>query len=158
MAADEKPGIASLLGYLRDSGYSEVTVRRIERLYEASKMPVDEFLKLSVGKIAGLYNGLTPENTHGAGKKTLEAFDRLSRHYRTETLFAAKAAAAKSDEAARVEDVAKRRLEDEFLGLDMDLNVLSEVVAGLSTMFGSCTLKMLLDVYRRKLEGGPKQA
>ena len=158
MADEERPGIASLLGYLRDSGYSEVTVRRIERLYEASKMPVDEFLKLGVGKIAGLYNSLTPENTHGAGKKTLEAFDRLSRHYRTETLFAAKAAAAESDEAARVEDVAKKRLEDEFLGLDVDLNAMSEVVAGLSTMFGSCTLKMLLDVYRRKLEGGPKQA
>lgn len=145
-------GKEELLGFLRDSGVSEVIVGRLGRLIDAFNGNIPQFMAATDGQLAATYNKfINPEKDgtkkKGLGESTLTAFDMLRRQYAVlnKRNDAAVKEKQEKDEATTASAVDK--LKAELLARNIDLKVLSETVAWLQIAFGSVTLGELITHY-----------
>lgn len=140
----------TLLGFFKDSGTSAMIVGRIDRLID-SLGGVDKFIAATTGQIEAAYNKEHPESKWGLGKATLDAVDLLRSRAKNAAYCARKAEDEKKNNENEVKVAAACALRREFLSVKMNLKVLADVVAGVSTMLEDCDLSMILGLYRRKL-------
>lgn len=139
----------SLLGFLKDSGVSAMVVGRVEKLIEAFDDNIPQFVIATHGQLEAAYNRLHPmtAGSKGLGDATYDAFDKLVRRYK-ESQRSAKAVANERQEVEkRLEKAAAESLRSEFLGRDIDLKKMSELIAWMSMKFQMMKLKDLLDWY-----------
>ena len=143
-----------MFGFLRDSGFSTAVVNRLERIYEATKLQMKDFVNMTEGQLMATYNKhLNPDGGKGLGQATLAAFDKLKARFRQMAATERRINEAETRVEAETKEAAFEKMKSEFLGKEIDLKVMGEVVAGLSTMLESCDLKMILDVYGKKKGG-----
>lgn len=147
-------GNNEMFGFLRDSGFSAAVVNRLERIYEATKLQMKDFVNLTEGQLMATYNKhLNPDGGKGLGQGTLAAFEKLKARFRQMAATERRINEAETRVEAETKEAAFERMKSEFLGREIDLKVMGEVVAGLSTMLESCDLKMILEVYGKKKGG-----
>ena len=147
-------GNNEMFGFLRDSGFSTAVVNRLERIYEATKLQMKDFVNMTEGQLMATYNKhLNPDGGKGLGQATLAAFDKLKARFRQMAATERRINEAETRVEAETKEAAFEKMKSEFLGKEIDLKVMGEVVAGLSTMLESCDLKMILDVYGKKKGG-----
>lgn len=149
-----KMGSNELWGYLRDSGVSEAVANRLKRLFEATKLEMANFVNLTEGQLMATYNKyLNPKGNKGLGQATIRAFEMLRARFRQMAATERRISEAEVKVEAETKEAAFERMKSEFLGREIDLKVMGEVVAGLSTMLETCDLKMILEVYGKKKGG-----
>lgn len=147
-------GNNEMFGFLRDSGFSTAVVNRLERIYEATKLQMKDFVNMTEGQLMATYNKhLNPDGGKGLGQTTLAAFDKLKARFRQMAATERRISEAEVKVETETKEAAFDKLKAEFLGREIDLKVMGEVVAGLSTMLESCDLKMILEVYGKKKGG-----
>lgn len=147
-------GNNEMFGFLRDSGFSAAVVNRLERIYEATKLQMKDFVNMTEGQLMATYNKhLNPDGGKGLGQATLAAFEKLKARFRQMAATERRINEAEVKVEAETKEAAFERMKSEFLGKEIDLKVMGEVVAGLSTMLESCDLKMILEVYGKKKGG-----
>lgn len=147
-------GNNEMFGFLRDSGFSAAVVNRLERIYEATKLQMKDFVNLTEGQLMATYNKhLNPDGGKGLGQGTLAAFEKLKARFRQMAATERRINEAETRVEAETKEAAFERMKSEFLDKEIDLKVMGEVVAGLSTMLESCDLKMILEVYGKKKGG-----
>lgn len=143
----------SLLGFLRDSGVSATICTRIGELINAFNGNLDQFVIATDGQLEATYNKSHPGSSKGLGKGTFKALDMLRGRYRHANSAIRKAEEADRAEKAALRAAATENLRNEVLGESINLKIMGEVVAGLSTMLDECDLDMILEVYHRKTKG-----
>ena len=140
----------TLLGFLKDSGMSNIIVGRIGMLID-SFGGIDKFLAATTGQIEAEYNRTHPSSDRGLGKVTLDAIDHLRNRAKNAAYCVRKMEDAKEKSESELKAAASYALRQEFLSVKMNLKVLADVVAGILTMLEDCDLSMILGLYRRKL-------
>lgn len=147
----ETIGKETLLGQLRDSGFTAVVVNRIGELLDAYVRgggTLQQFCGgLEKGRLWKLYAELRPEGDRGMGDKTWVAYKRFCAIWREAQSDAKETAKAVVEEQERRE-AEKARLREELLDRVVDFDTLTSAMAALGTLgIRECALGKLLEMY-----------
>lgn len=140
-------GKETILGRLRDEGFSVMVVNRIDQLLGAFGNNIPQFCSLDKGKLTGAYNSISPEGEKGLGNKTWTAYGRFCAIYRESKYDAKQTAKAVVEEQERKE-AEKAKLRQEILDRKVDFDTLTNAMAALGTLsIKECALGKLLEMY-----------
>lgn len=140
-------GKETILGRLRDEGFSTVLVNRVEELLAAFGNNIPQFCALSKGKLAGAYNTLHPEGARGMGAQTWKTFERFVAIWRELQCDARATAKAVVEEQERKE-AERAEMRNELLERKVDFDTLTNAMAALGTLgIKECAIGKLLEMY-----------
>lgn len=145
-------GKETILGRLRDEGFSAVLVNRVEELLAAFGDNIPQFCALTKGRLAGAYNTLHPEGERGMGAQTWKTFERFCAIWRELQCDARATAKAVVEEQERRE-AERASMRNELLDGVVDFDALTTAMAALGTLgLKSCELGKLLEMHAMALK------
>ena len=140
-------GKETILGQLRDEGFTPVLVNRVEELLGVFNGNIPQFVAATRGQLNAAYNKLNPSGKMGLGEKTWEVFKRFCAVWRQSQYDAKQIAKATVEEQERKE-AERAEMRDELLERKVDFDTLTSAMAALGTLgIKECALGKLLEMY-----------
>lgn len=144
----EEAGKETLLGQLRDEGYTPYLVNRVEELLEAFNGNVAQFCAATRGQLNATYVKTHPETKlKGLGEKTFEVFDRFVQLWK-QSRFDARQIAKATVEAQEAKAAEREAMRLQLLDRELEFDSVTSAMAALETLgVKKCKLGRLLELY-----------